>query len=122
MFDVTLASWVGMHSLCVFAPTCGNALALEHNGDLYSCDHYVEPDYILGNIMQENMADMVNSTKQRKFGRDKLDTFPPKYCQQCEVKFACYGGCPKDRFIKTPDGEDGLNYLCAGYKMFFKSC
>lgn len=118
MFDVALASWIGMHSLCVFSPTCGNALALEHNGDLYSCDHYVEPNYLLGNIQEQHMADLINSPKQRKFGQDKYDTLP-KYCHDCEVKFACYGGCPKDRFIKTPDGESGLNYLCAGYKIFF---
>lgn len=118
-FDVALASWMGMHALCVFSPTCGNALALEHNGDLYSCDHYVEPDYLLGNIQNKHMSELVNSQKQRKFGKDKYDTLP-QYCHQCEVKFACYGGCPKDRFIAAPDGEQGLNYLCAGYKAFFK--
>jgi uncharacterized protein len=104
--------------LCIFAPTCGNALALEHTGDLYSCDHFVEPNYFLGNIQEENMLELVASDQQRKFGRDKLDTLP-RYCRECEVRFACNGGCPKNRFIKTPDGEDGLNYLCAGYKYFF---
>jgi uncharacterized protein len=118
LFDVTLGSWIGQHNLCIFSPTCGNALALEHNGDLYACDHYVEPDYLLGNIMEERMIDLVASEKQRKFGQDKYDTLP-KYCQECEVLFACYGGCPKNRFIETPDGEPGLNYLCAGYKKFF---
>ncbi len=118
MFDVALASWVGMHSLCVFAPTCGNALALEHNGDLYSCDHFVEPAYLLGNIRDEHMIELVASPKQRKFGQDKQDTLP-QYCLTCDVKFACNGGCPKDRFITTPTGEPGLNYLCAGYKIFF---
>lgn len=117
-FDVALASWLGMHSLCIFSPTCGNALALEHNGDLYACDHYVEPDYLIGNIMEKNMGELVNSPKQRQFGRNKYDTLPD-YCHQCDVKFACYGGCPKDRFIQTPTGDDGLNYLCAGYKQFF---
>jgi uncharacterized protein len=118
MFDVTLGAHVGQHSLCVFAPTCGNALALEHNGDLYSCDHFVEPKYRLGNLKETSMADLVASPQQRKFGLDKLDTLP-RYCRECEVRFACNGGCPKDRFITTPDGEPGLNYLCAGYKMFF---
>lgn len=117
-FDVALASWMGMHSLCVFSPTCGNALALEHNGDLYACDHYVEPDYLIGNILEKNMGEMVNSPEQRRFGRNKYDLLP-NYCHQCDVKFACYGGCPKDRFIQTPTGDDGLNYLCVGYKKFF---
>jgi uncharacterized protein len=119
MFDVALASWVGMHTLCIFSPTCGNALALEHNGDLYSCDHFVEPDFLLGNIRDTNMSDLVASPRQRQFGRDKQDTLP-RYCRECEVRFACHGGCPKDRFITTPDGEPGLNYLCPGYKMFFR--
>jgi uncharacterized protein len=120
MFDVALGNWYGAPpSLCVFSPTCGNALAIEHNGDLYSCDHYVEPNYFLGNIQEEHMIDLVASEKQRQFGRDKLETLP-RYCQECEVRFACHGGCPKNRFIKTPDGETGLNYLCAGYKAFFK--
>ncbi|UCE01061.1 MAG: anaerobic sulfatase maturase [Chloroflexota bacterium] len=119
LFDVTLGSWVGQHNLCIFSPTCGNALAIEHNGDLYACDHYVEPDYLLGNILEERMIDLVASEQQRKFGQDKFDTLP-KYCRECEVLFACYGGCPKNRFIETPEGEPGLNYLCAGYKKFFK--
>jgi uncharacterized protein len=118
LFDVTLGSFVGQHNLCIFSPTCGNALAIEHNGDLYSCDHYVEPDYLLGNILEERMIDLVGSDQQRKFGQDKYDTLP-KFCRDCEVLFACYGGCPKNRFIETPDGEPGLNYLCAGYKKFF---
>ena len=120
IFDVSLGSWVGEPpALCVFSPTCGNALALEHNGDLYSCDHFVEPECLLGNIMETPMAELVASDKQRQFGRDKLDKLP-RYCRECEVRFACHGGCPKNRFIETPDGEPGLNYLCAGYKHFFK--
>jgi len=119
MFDVALGSWVGMHSLCIFSPTCGRALALEHNGDLYSCDHFVEPDYLLGNISQTPLAELVASPRQRQFGLDKQDTLP-QYCRECDVRFACHGGCPKDRFISTPDGEPGLNYLCAGYKLFFR--
>ncbi|MCB8984388.1 MAG: anaerobic sulfatase maturase [Ardenticatenaceae bacterium] len=118
LFDATLGAHVGQYSLCIFAPTCGNALALEHNGDLYACDHYVEPDYLLGNIHETHMLDLVNSAKQRQFGLDKQQTLP-RYCQECTVRFACNGGCPRNRFIRTPDGEDGLNYLCPGYKLFF---
>jgi uncharacterized protein len=119
MFDAALASWVGAApALCIFAPTCGNALALEHNGDLYACDHYVEPEFFLGNITQTHMIELVASDKQRKFGTDKRDTLP-RYCRECEVRFACHGECPRNRFITTPDHEPGLNYLCAGYKAFF---
>jgi uncharacterized protein len=118
MFDVALGSWVGQHSLCIFAPTCGNALALEHNGDLYSCDHFVEPDYLLGNIKETHMIELIASDQQRKFGQDKQDSLP-RYCRECEVRFACNGGCPRNRFIETPDGESGLNCLCVGYKLFF---
>jgi uncharacterized protein len=119
MFDVTLGSFVGQHNLCIFSPTCGNALALEHNGDLYACDHYVEPDYLLGNIQDTHMLELVASDKQRQFGQDKQATLP-QYCRDCEVRFACHGGCPRNRFITTPDGEPGLNYLCADYKAFFQ--
>jgi uncharacterized protein len=119
MFDVALGAWLGEPgSLCIFAPTCGRALALEHNGDLFSCDHFVEPDYLLGNIQSDHMLELVASAKQQKFGSDKQTTLP-SYCRQCEVRFACHGGCPKNRFILTPDGKPGLNYLCAGYKAFF---
>jgi uncharacterized protein len=119
MFDVALANWVGEPpSLCIHSETCGLALALEHTGDLYSCDHFVEPRYKLGNIAETRMLDLVASPKQRQFGLDKRDTLP-RYCLECDVRFACHGGCPKDRFIATPDGEPGLNYLCSGYKDFF---
>ena len=118
LFDAALGNWVGQPSLCIFQPTCGSALALEHNGDLYSCDHFVEPAFLLGNIRETHMIDLVSSEQQKKFGQDKYDTLP-KYCRQCEVLFACYGECPRNRFIHTPDGEPGLNYLCAGYKLFF---
>jgi len=117
-FDVALGSWLGQHNLCIFSPTCGNAMALEHNGDLYSCDHYVEPDYLLGNILKTPMMELATSEKQRAFGLDKLNSLP-KYCRECDVRFACHGECPRNRFITTPDGEAGLNYLCAGYKQFF---
>jgi len=119
MFDVTLGAHVGQYSLCVFSPTCGDAVALEHTGDLYSCDHFVEPGYLLGNIREEHMADLVASPRQRSFGIAKRDTLP-RYCRECDVLYACNGGCPKDRFAVTPDGEPGLNYLCAGYKRFFE--
>jgi uncharacterized protein len=119
IFDIALGAWVGAPpAVCVFAPTCGNALALEHNGDLYSCDHYVEPDYLLGNIYETPMIELVASDKQRKFGQDKLDSLPG-FCRECDVRFVCHGGCPKNRFIETPDGEPGLNFLCDGYKAFF---
>jgi uncharacterized protein len=121
MFDTALAHWLGMDQagLCVHAKTCGSALALEHNGDLYSCDHYVEPDYLLGNIADgRTMLDLVDSPAQKAFGNAKLNTLP-QYCRECDVLFACNGGCPKDRFATTPDGEPGLNHLCAGYRAFF---
>jgi uncharacterized protein len=117
-FDAALANWVGQPSLCIFQRTCGQSLALEHNGDLYSCDHFVEPAFLLGNIQQTHMIELVSSEPQRKFGQDKFDTLP-QYCRECEVLFACYGECPRNRFIHTPSGEPGLNYLCAGYKLFF---
>ena len=119
LFDVALGNWMGLgSSLCVFAEKCGAALAIEHNGDLYSCDHYVYPRHKLGNVMNQSLGGMVNSPQQIKFGSDKLDSLP-KFCRDCEVRFACNGECPKHRFIKTPDGEDGLNYLCPAYKKFF---
>jgi uncharacterized protein len=119
MFDAALASWVGAPaSLCIFSETCGRAVALEHNGDLYSCDHFVEPKYLLGNIEQTHMLQLVTSEQQRQFGLAKRDTLP-RYCRECTVRFACHGECPKNRFTSTPDGEPGLNYLCAGYKAFF---
>jgi serine-type anaerobic sulfatase-maturating enzyme len=119
LFDSALGSWYGSGaSLCIHQETCGMALALEHTGDLYSCDHFVEPRFLLGNIMEEHMLTMVASDQQVKFGNNKRDTLP-QYCLDCEVRFACHGGCPRNRFTKTPDGEDGLNYLCAGYRAFF---
>ena len=119
MFDVALANWAGEPpGLCVHSKTCGLALAIEHNGDLYACDHFVEPDYRLGNILESPMIELVASPQQVKFGQDKFDTLP-NFCRACDVRFACHGGCPKDRFLTTPDGEPGLNYLCAGFKRFF---
>ncbi|MDP6584921.1 MAG: SPASM domain-containing protein, partial [Anaerolineales bacterium] len=119
IFDVALAAWSGMRpGLCVFEETCGSALAMEHNGDLYSCDHFVEQDHLLGNLMDGNIIDLVSSPQQKQFGLAKRDDLPT-YCLECEVRFVCNGGCPKNRFILTPEGEAGLNYLCAGYKRFF---
>jgi serine-type anaerobic sulfatase-maturating enzyme len=119
LFDVALESWFGMEaSLCVFRETCGSALAMEHTGDLYSCDHFVYPEHKLGNIVDAPLATMVSSQQQRTFGMNKRDSLP-RMCRECEVRFACNGECPKHRFLSTPDGEYGLNYLCAGYKYFF---
>jgi uncharacterized protein len=118
-FDSALANWFGVPgAVCIFSETCGQALALEHNGDLYSCDHFVEPAYKLGNIRETHLIELLASPQQIKFGQDKKNTLP-RYCRECHVRFACHGECPKNRFIKTPDGEDGLNYLCAAYKAFF---
>jgi uncharacterized protein len=119
MFDVALANWYGEPpGLCVHSETCGLALALEHNGDVYSCDHYVEPGYLLGNISKDRLLDLVVLPRQQEFGLAKRDTLPG-YCRDCDVRFACHGGCPKDRFAVTPDGEPGLHYLCPSYKAFF---
>ena len=119
LFEVSLEIWTGMEpSLCVFAKQCGSALAIEHCGDVYSCDHFVFPENRLGNIMESPLETLVNSEQQRSFGEAKESTLP-RYCRECDVRFACNGECPKHRFLITPDGEPGLNYLCAGYKMFF---
>jgi len=117
-FDVALGSWLGQHNACIVSPTCGASLAMEHGGEVYSCDHFVEPKYYLGNVKETPLGALVASEKQRRFGAAKYDTLP-KYCKECPVLFACYGECPRNRFITTPDGEAGLNYLCAGYKAFF---
>jgi uncharacterized protein len=118
-FDGVLASYVrGYSSLCVLTPTCGEGVALEHNGDLYSCDHFVEPRHLLGNIHQTPLPELVANEAQRAFGRAKSDTLP-KYCRECAHLFTCHGECPKNRVLATPDGEPGLNWLCAGLKAFF---
>jgi uncharacterized protein len=118
-FDVALESWLGLpQSVCVFRRACGSALAMEHTGDLYSCDHFVYPEFKLGNIVETPMREMAYSPRQHDFGNAKADTLP-RMCRECEVRFACNGECPKHRFERTPDGEAGLNYLCAGYKLFF---
>jgi len=109
------------HALCVFRKTCGEILVIEHNGDLFSCDHFVNMQHRLGNIRETPLVELLESPAQRAFGRAKVDTLP-RYCQECEVLAMCHGGCPKDRILKTPDGEAGLNYLCEGYRRFFNHC
>jgi uncharacterized protein len=107
------------HSLCIFRETCGDIPVIEHNGDFFSCDHFVDAEHRLGNIRETPLAELLESPAQIAFGRAKRDALP-RYCQACEVLSTCNGGCPKDRFIRTPDGEPGLNYLCAGFKYFFR--
>ncbi len=119
LFDVTLEAHFGRHLLCIHAPTCGYGPALEHNGDLYSCDHFVEPRFRLGNIHETHMATLVASPQQRRFGDDKLEALTAQ-CRGCEVRHLCHGGCPKDRFAVSRDGEPGQNYLCSGLELFFK--
>ena len=109
------------HSLCIFRPTCGDIPVVEHNGDFYSCDHFVNVEHRLGNIKETPLVELLESPTQRAFGRAKFETIP-RYCMECGVRAMCNGGCPKNRFIMTPDGEPGLNYLCAGYKRFFNHC
>lgn len=118
-FDAALAKWLDIPGgLCLFAETCGDAVALEHNGDVYSCDHFVEPQHLLGNVLETHLVELVASPQQRSFGDAKRNALP-RYCRECPVLFACNGECPKNRFIRTPDGDAGLNYLCAGYRSFF---
>ena len=120
-FEAALRNWMRLPSsgMCVFEKTCGIGLALEHNGDLYSCDHFVEPDFLLGNIKEKSILELIGSEEQFKFGQTKYDGLS-QTCRKCPVLFACNGECPKNRFIKTPAGEPVLNYLCAGYKAFFQ--
>jgi uncharacterized protein len=118
-FDGVLAAYVrGVSSLCILQPTCGEGVALEHTGDLYSCDHFVDPQFLLGNILETPVGDLVRSEQQRAFGRAKQETLPA-FCRSCEYLFACNGECPKNRILLAPDGEPGLNWLCAGLKTFF---
>ena len=121
VFDTALAHWLGMHQtgMCVHARTCGSAVALEHNGDLYSCDHFVDPEHLLGSIAEgRTLLELVTSPQQKAFGRAKVNTLT-RQCRECVVRFACHGGCPKDRFVLSEDGEEGQHYLCAGYQRFF---
>ncbi len=109
------------HSLCIFRPVCGDIPVVEHNGDFFSCDHFVDDEHRLGNIIETPLVELLESPMQRAFGQAKWKTLP-RYCRECEVRDMCNGECPKNRFIKTPDGEPGLNYLCPGYKRFFTHC
>lgn len=120
LFDATLANWVGEQpGVCSMAKTCGHAGVMEYNGDVYSCDHFVFPEYKLGNIRTHTLVEMMFSERQQKFGADKCDRLPQQ-CRKCKYLFACNGECPKNRFAVTADGEPGLNYLCAGYRQFFE--
>jgi len=122
IFDEAARTAFGQeHALCIFRKTCGDVPVIEHNGDFFSCDHFVDEEHRVGNIQERPLVDLLESPEQRAFGQTKLDTLP-RYCQTCEVRNMCHGGCPKDRILCTPDGEAGLNYLCAGYKRFFTHC
>jgi len=122
MFEEAARTAFGQeHALCIFRETCGDVPVIEHNGDFFSCDHFVNTGHRLGNIRETPLVDLLESPAQRAFGRAKLDTLP-RYCQGCDVRNMCHGGCPKDRILRTPEGEGGLNYLCAGYKRFFTHC
>lgn len=119
IFDATLASWAGHDpGLCIYNETCGDALVMEHNGTLYSCDHYVYPQNQLGNILENKLIDLFSLPEHTAFGKQKAQL--PQYCHQCDFKFACNGECPKHRFIDSPTGEPGLNYLCKGLKKYYQ--
>lgn len=120
IFDSMLANWVGVEpGVCIFAKKCGHAGVMEFNGDVYSCDHFVYPEYKIGNIYKKSLIEMMYSPEQIKFGNDKYDA-QPRQCKECKYQFACHGECPKNRIIKTASGEDGLNYLCEGYYKFYE--
>ncbi|RPI45444.1 MAG: SPASM domain-containing protein, partial [Bacteroidetes bacterium] len=122
IFEEALRTAFGQgHTLCIFKTTCGGVPVVEHNGDFYSCDHFVDEQHRLGNILENPLSDLLDSYEQHAFGRAKLGTLP-RYCLECTVRDMCGGECPKNRFIRTPAGEEGLNYLCAGYKKFFLHC
>jgi len=122
IFEETAATALGQeHALCIFRQTCGEIPVVEQNGDFYSCDHFVDDSHRLGNIRQTPLVELLESPVQRTFGESKRDRLP-RYCQTCDVLAMCNGACPKDRFLSSPDGEEGLNYLCAGYKRFFTHC
>lgn len=120
LFDITLANWCGVPpSLCAFCDVCGDGLVVEHNGDVYSCDHFVYPEYRLGNIAEKHLVDMYKSDEQQAFGRDKREALPME-CKRCNYYFLCKGECPKHRFGYAKNGEPYMNVLCEGYKMFFR--
>ena len=122
IFEEALRTAFGQeHTLCIFRTTCGGVPVVDHNGDFYSCDHFVDEEHRLGNILEISLSELLDSPEQRAFGRAKLGALP-RYCLECTVRDMCGGECPKNRFIRTPAGEEGLNYLCAGYKKFFLHC
>ena len=122
IFEEAIGTAFGQdHALCIFRKTCGDIPVIEHNGDVFACDHFVDMEHRLGNIRETSLVEMLDGTSQRAFGQAKLDGLP-FVCKNCEVLAMCNGGCPKDRFLRTPDGEGGLNYLCTGYKRFFNYC
>lgn len=119
-FETLVAQHLGLPSLiCVYSKNCGKAVAVENDGSVYSCDHYMYPEYRLGNLKNSRLGDMVFSPPQKRFGQAKSETLP-EYCRQCSYQTDCWGECPKNRIIRTPDGEPGLNYLCRGFKKFFQ--
>jgi uncharacterized protein len=122
LFEEAASTALGQeHALCIFRETCGDVPVVEHTGDFFSCDHFVDAAHRLGNIRETSLVALLESPAQRAFGRAKLDTLP-RYCRACEFLAMCHGGCPKDRILRTPEGEAGLNYLCAGYRRFFAHC
>lgn len=119
-FEATLANWAGVTpGVCSLSDWCGHAAVMEHNGDIYCCDHFVFPEYYLGNIRNRGILDMLNSEKQMAFADMKTKGLPAQ-CHKCQWQFACHGECPRNRFVKTKDGEPGLNYLCEGYRRYFE--
>jgi uncharacterized protein len=119
IFEEALRTAFGQpHTLCVFRPECGGVPVIEHNGNYYSCDHYVNASHFMGNNTEVSLMSVLDNEKQKTFGKAKSSSLPA-YCRQCEVKEMCNGECPKNRFILSPDGEPGLNYLCRGYRQFF---
>jgi uncharacterized protein len=121
IFEEALRSAFGQeHTLCLFKKVCGGVPVVEHNGDFYSCDHYVDGSHRIGNIREVSLNELLGSPRQKTFGLSKLSL--PLLCLDCEVREMCNGECPKNRFMHTPAGEPGLNYLCTGYKKFFNHC
>jgi uncharacterized protein len=119
-FEWALNAWLGEGSpVCIFSRQCGRAVAMEHDGSVFACDHYVYPEYRLGNVLSDNLGCMVEASVSSGFGPHKEEMLP-RYCRECDVLEACWGGCPKHRFAKSPYGEPGLHYLCPSYKKFFR--
>ena len=120
IFDCTLANWMGVSpGICAYSKECGHAGVMEHNGDVYSCDHFVFPEYKLGNIRDQSLIDMLYGEQQQEFSRLKHSSLP-RQCKECDMEFACHGECPKNRFMKDKYGDSGLNYLCPGYYHYYQ--